>query len=65
MELMSLAVYESEIGLVDHKWKERPISRANFICLSTGEQQSQEVGVGGWRIGSGSFWGTFVIALEI
>jgi hypothetical protein len=36
-ELMSLAAYESEDGLVSHQWKERPIGRANFICLSTGE----------------------------
>ena len=44
---MSLAVYVSEDGLVGHQWKERPIGRANFICLSTGEHQDQEVGVGG------------------
>jgi hypothetical protein len=47
LELVSLAAYESENGLVGHHWKERPISRANFICLSTGECQGQEVGVGG------------------
>jgi hypothetical protein len=45
---MSLAVYISEDGLVGHQWKERPIGCANFICLSTGERQGQEVGVGGW-----------------
>jgi hypothetical protein len=60
-ELMSLAAYESEDGLVSHQWKERPIGRANFICLNTGECQDQEVGVGGW----GSVWGTFGIALEM
>jgi hypothetical protein len=64
-ELMSLAAYESEDGLVGHQWKERPIGRANFICLSAGERQSQEVGMGGW----GSKWenecGTFGIALEM
>ena len=58
---MSLAAHESENDLVGHQWKERPISRANFICLSTGGQQGQEVGVGGW----GSVWGTFGIALEM
>ena len=42
---MSLAAYVSEDGLVGHHWKERPI--ANIICLSTGECQGQEVGVGG------------------
>ena len=47
LELVSLAAYESEDGLVGHQWKERPIGRANFICLSTGECQGQEVGVGG------------------
>jgi hypothetical protein len=45
--LYSLAAYESEDGLVSHQWKERPIGRANFICLCTGERQGQEVGVGG------------------
>jgi hypothetical protein len=49
---VSLAAYISEDGLVGHQWKERPIGRANFICLSTGERQGQEVGVGGW----GSEW---------
>ena len=43
---MSLAAYVSEDGLVGHKWKERPIGCANFICPSTGECQGQEVGVG-------------------
>jgi hypothetical protein len=44
---MSLAAYVSEDGLVGHQWKERPIGLANFICLSTGECQGQEVGVSG------------------
>jgi hypothetical protein len=47
LELISLAAYVSEDGLVGHHWKERPICLANFICLSTGERQGQEVGVGG------------------
>jgi hypothetical protein len=58
-ELMSLAAYVSEDGLVGHPWKERPIGLANFICLSTGECQGQEVGVGGYRSGGegvGYFW---------
>jgi hypothetical protein len=55
-ELLTLAAYVSE---------ERPIGRANFICLSTGECQGQEVRVGGWESGSGSVWGTFGIALEM
>jgi hypothetical protein len=44
---MSLAVYVSENGLVGHHWEEKPIGLANFICLSTGERQGQEVGEGG------------------
>jgi hypothetical protein len=62
---MSLAVYISEDGLVGHQWKERPIGLANFICLSTGECQGQEVGGGGSGSGWGSVWGTFGIALEM
>ena len=46
-ELLTLAAYESEDGVVGHQWKERPIGHANFICLSTGERQGQEVGVDG------------------
>ena len=61
----TLAAYESEDGLVGHQWKERPICGANFICLSTGELQSQEVGMGGWGSGWGSVWATFGIALEM
>ena len=53
-ELVSLAAYVSEDGLVSHQWKERPISHANFICLSTGEHQGQELGVGGELVGN--FW---------
>ena len=52
LELVSLAAYVSEDGLVDHQWKEKPIGRANFICLSTGEHYVQEVGVG-----EGACWG--------
>ena len=44
---MSLAAYISEDGLVGHQWKERPLGLANFICLSAGESQGQEAGVGG------------------
>ena len=62
---MSLAAYVSEDGLVGYQWKERPIGPANFICLSTGEHQGQEVGVGRWGSGWLSRWGTFGIALEI
>jgi hypothetical protein len=46
-ELVSLAAYVSEDGLVGYHWKERAIGLANFIYLSTGECQGQEVVVGG------------------
>ena len=47
LELVFLAAYISEDGLVGHHWKERPIGFATFICPSTGEFQGQGVGVGG------------------
>jgi hypothetical protein len=50
---MSLAAYVSEDGLVTHQWKERPIGRADFICLSAEEHQGRELGVGGWGIVGG------------
>jgi hypothetical protein len=58
MELMSLVAYVAEDGLVGHHWEERPLGLANFICLSTGERQGQEVGVGGEGSGGGlgDFW---------
>ena len=43
---VSLAAYVAEVGLVSLHWEERPLGLANFICLSTGECQGQEVGVG-------------------
>jgi hypothetical protein len=46
-ELVSLAAYVAEDGLVGHHWEERPLGLANFICPSRGECQVQEVG-GGW-----------------
>jgi hypothetical protein len=46
-ELVSLAAYVAEDGLVGHHWEERPLGLANFMCPSTGEHQGQEVGVGG------------------
>jgi hypothetical protein len=56
-----LAAYVSEDDLVGDQWKERPIGLANFICLSTGERQGKEVGVG---VGMG-VWGTFGVVLEM
>jgi hypothetical protein len=54
---MSLAAYVAKDGLVGHHWEERPLGLANFICLSTGERQGQEVGVGGYGSGGGWVWG--------
>jgi hypothetical protein len=56
---VSLATYVSEDGLVGHQWKERPIGHADFICLSAGERQGREVGVGGWGSGRGEGVGDF------
>jgi hypothetical protein len=58
---LSLAAYVSEDGLFRHQWKERPFDLANFICLSTGERQEQEAGVGVRELGGegmGDFWGS-------
>ena len=52
---MSLAAYVAEDGIVGHHWEERPLGLANVICLSTGECQGQELGLGelGSRMGKG------------
>ena len=63
-ELLTLAAYVSEDGLVGHEWKERPVGLANFIYLSTGECQGQEVGVRGRGVEE-RVWGTFGLALEL
>jgi hypothetical protein len=44
---MSLDAYVAEDGLVGHHWEERPLSLANFICLSIGECPVQEMGMSG------------------
>ena len=62
-ELLSLAAHVSEDGLVGHQWKERPIGLGNFICLSIGEHQGQEMEVGGQGIGGEGmrdFWDSIV-----
>ena len=46
-ELICLAAYVTEDGLVGHHWEKRPLGVANFICPSTRECQGQKVGVGG------------------
>jgi hypothetical protein len=65
-ELVSLAAYESEDGLVGHQWKERPFGRANFICLSTGERKGPRSGSGcGRGVGAVACVGIFGITLEM
>jgi hypothetical protein len=64
-ELLTLAACVSENGLAGHQWKERPIGHANFTCVSTGESQGQEVGLGVGVLALGRVWGTFAIALEM
>ena len=64
-ELVSLAAYVSEDGLVGHHWVERPLGLANFICFSMGERQGQEVGVVGRGVGGGEGLGDFGIAFEM
>jgi hypothetical protein len=54
---VSLAAYVAEDGRVGHHREERPMGLANFICLSTGEHQGQEVGVGGQGSGGGGYGG--------
>jgi hypothetical protein len=46
-ELVSLAAYVAEDGLVGHHWEEGSLSLANFICSSTVEHKAQELGMGG------------------
>jgi hypothetical protein len=50
-ELVSLAAFVAEDGLVGHHWEERPLGLANFICLSTGETPGPR-SRSGW-VGSG------------
>jgi hypothetical protein len=56
-ELMSLPAYVSQDGMFGHQCEERPIGHADLRCLSTGERQGQEVGVGGWGNGCGRVGG--------
>ena len=58
-ELLSLAAYVTEDGLVSHHWEERPPGLANFICPSTGECQGQEVKWVGRGAGRGEDIGNF------
>jgi hypothetical protein len=40
-ELVSLAAYVAEDGLVSHQQKERPIGSANFIFFCTGKARAK------------------------
>jgi hypothetical protein len=42
-ELVSLAAYVAEDGLVSYHWEKRPLGLASFIYPSTGECQGPEV----------------------
>jgi hypothetical protein len=69
-ELVSLAAYVSEDGLVGHHWKERPLALQTLsasVQVNTRTKKWEWVGggVGGWGSGWGSGWGTFGIALEM
>ena len=57
--LIFLAAFVSEDGLVEHHWKESPISLANFICLSSGVCQGQDMGVVVVVLGLRWVWGDF------
>ena len=41
-ELMSLAAYVAEDGLVSHHWQERPLGNANFICPVQGNARAKK-----------------------
>jgi hypothetical protein len=56
----SLSPFDNEVQYVSME-----NGHANFICLSTGDHQGQEVGVGGWGSRCRSMIGTFGIALEM
>ena len=63
-DLVSLAAYVSDHGLVRHHWKERPIGRANFICFSAGVNARAKKWEWVGR-GVGGVWRTFGIAFEM
>ena len=53
-EIMTLAAYVAEDGLVGHHWKERPTGLAKFICPVQGNTRAKK-----WEwVGEsmGDFW---------
>jgi hypothetical protein len=59
-EVMSLAAYVAEYGLVGHQWKERPLVLQTLHALVQGNARAKKwewVGRGaGWEEGIGDFW---------
>ena len=53
-ELLTLAAYVSEDGLVSHQWKERPLGLANFICSVQGNARTKKWEWVGKHVGD--FW---------
>jgi hypothetical protein len=41
-ELVSLAAYVAEDGLVGHHWEEKPLGLTNFIYPSTGDTRAKK-----------------------
>ena len=62
-ELLSLAAYESEDGLVGHHWNERPIGHANFICPNMGNARAKKWEWVGERVRD--FWDSIGNVIEI
>jgi hypothetical protein len=50
MELVALAAYAAEDGLVGYQWEERPLV-LTALCPSIGECQDQECEWEGWEAG--------------
>ena len=58
-ELMSLAAYVAEDGLVGHRWEERPLGLANLYASVQGNARAKKwewVGRGVEGKGTGDFW---------
>jgi hypothetical protein len=64
-ELMSLAAYVAEDGLVGHQWKERPLVLQPSYASVQGNTRAKKWKWVGREVGAGRVWGTFVIAFEM
>ena len=58
-ELVSLAAYVAEDGLVGHHWEEKTLGLANFICPSTGNTRAKKQELVGRGAGQGEGIGDF------